>query len=341
MEASADGYLFVLVEAGDVAEVGRPIAVITSEAKDTREEILSWLEAQAQVEPPTLTSLQKRAWTQKAEILARRHGLDIATIPSAGDRVVEADVLAYLETRSDAVAPSAPAHKDLADEPYPVGRIERVLVIGGGDGAVQVLDVIAKTPRQRAVAILDDNTGLHGKTVMGIPIIGSISVTHVIDMMERGEFDTAIISISTTISFRKQIFEDLTAKVVPFTNVIHPTVCIGTNVSIGKGNVIMAFCHIGPCAVIGDNNFLSAYVSIEHHNQLGSYCSFGPGVVTSSRVKIGDGVRFGTGVFIEPLVSIGPNSIIGSGCILRRDIPATSVVKSRLNYALRDRHIPT
>jgi sugar O-acyltransferase (sialic acid O-acetyltransferase NeuD family) len=192
-----------------------------------------------------------------------------------------------------------------------------------------------KTGRQRAVAIVDDKPSLHGRTIMGVPVVGPISEDLVTGMVERDELDCAIISISTLLPLRWRIFEQLTARGVPFTNVIHPTACIGTNVSIGRGNVILAFCHVGACATIGDNNFLSAYVSIEHHNELGNHCSYGPAVIASSRVKVGDGTRFGTGVFIEPKISIGANSVIGSGCILRGDVPADSVVRTRLNHVTR------
>ena len=102
------------------------------------------------------------------------------------------------------------------------------------------------------------------------------------------------------------------------------------NVAWGTGNVVMALCHIGACAIIGDNNFLSAYCSIEHHNVLGSHCSFGPSVATSSRVHIGDRVRFGTGICIEPGVTIGADSVIASGLAIWQNIPERSLLKARL-----------
>jgi acetyltransferase-like isoleucine patch superfamily enzyme len=109
------------------------------------------------------------------------------------------------------------------------------------------------------------------------------------------------------------------------------------NVSWGEGNVVMAFCHFGACAAIGDSNFLSAFCSIEHHCTLGSHCSFGPAVVTSSRVQIGDRVRFGTGVYVEPGIRIGENSVIASGLALAQHIPANSLLKAHVGYSIRPR----
>jgi sugar O-acyltransferase (sialic acid O-acetyltransferase NeuD family) len=335
VEAAAEGYLFILAQPGASIAVGQPLAVISSDPADTREAITAWLAASASAPTPPSVMAAERTRTRKAELLARRHGIDLSLVPSNDGKISESDVLAYLEHRGSPPAPRAPEHGDMVDGTYRSGRVERLAIIGGGDGAVQVLDAMFKSGRQRAVVILDDNAGLHGRTIMGVPVVGPIREDLITGMRERDELDSVVISISTLIPLRRRVFEQLTARDVPFANVIHPTACIGTNVSIGRGNVILGFCHIGACATIGDNNFLSAYVSIEHHNELGNHCSYGPAVVASSRVKVGDGTRFGTGVFIEPKISIGADSVIGSGCILRSDVPAHSVVRTRLNHILR------
>ncbi len=335
VEADSGGYLFILMPAGAEAVVGQPLAVISSDQHDTPEAIHAWIASTTSPSPLLSDEGPERTWTQKAELLARRHGIDLAKVPSKADKISESDVLAYLESRPDRSASAVQEHRDIVDGRYQTGRVDRLLIIGGGDGAVQLLDAIFKSGKQRAVAILDDNTSLHGKTIMGVPVVGPIQEDLAAAMLERDEFDHAVTSISTLIPLRRRIFEQLTSRGVPFANVIHPTACIGVNVSIGRGNVILGFCHIGACATIGDNNFLSAYVSIEHHNEIASHCSYGPAVVASSRVKVGECTRFGTGVFMEPKISIGANSVIGSGCILRGDVPADSVVRTQLNYVTR------
>ena len=83
----------------------------------------------------------------------------------------------------------------------------------------------------------------------------------------------------------------------------------------------------GACTEIGDNNFVSSNVCLEHGNHMGSHCAFGPGVATSGNVCIGDGVRFGTGIFIEPDVNIGDNVVVASGSVLRNNVPNDSIVR--------------
>ncbi|HAJ34278.1 MAG TPA: hypothetical protein DCL15_01110 [Chloroflexi bacterium] len=357
IEAPQTGYLYPLAESGQEVEVGAVIAAV-SETAASLAAAQAWLAAQesqaarratAPTQPPAAAEMRKPA-TKKAELLAQRHQIDLTQVPAAGDRITEADVLAYVEgasgeQRAAEPKPSTsplPHHpndqlRDLVDDRYPTAHIQRLLIIGGGNGAVQIIDALTRIPHQRAVAIMDDNAALHGKTVAGVPVIGAIDAARAGELLASGAIDAAVISVSTSIPFRERVFAAWKAQGIRFANVIHPSAVVGINVAWGEGNVVMAFCHFGACATVGDNNFLSAYCSIEHHCVLGSHCSFGPGVVTSSRVHIGDRVRFGTGIFIEPGVVIGADSVIASGLAIAQHIPERSLLKAKLSYTMRRR----
>jgi len=367
IEAPRAGYLYPLVRSGSETAVGAVIAAISAEAAST-DVVQGWLaerQAPQQQAPSPTTDGDLKPATKKAELLAQRHGIDLAQVPASGDRITEADVLAYLEggargegrgaAQTTGAVPAGagsgevsetprPHHpttsqdsRDLVDNRYPANRVQRLLIIGGGNGAVQIIDALSRIPQQAAVAIMDDNAAIHGKTVAGVPVIGAIDAARAAGMLARGEVHAAVISVSTSIPFRARIFAEWKAAGIPFANVIHPSAVVGMNVAMGEGNIVMAFCHFGACATVGDNNFLSAYCSIEHHCVLGSHCSFGPGVVTSSRVHIGDRARFGTGIFIEPGVTIGAESVIASGLAIWQNIPERSLLKARLGYTVRTR----
>jgi sugar O-acyltransferase (sialic acid O-acetyltransferase NeuD family) len=362
IEAPVAGFLTPLVAAGAEAAVLQPIALL-SEHPLSEAEVAGWRAAHPLGEPPPIPATApppsaagdpspsrppSPPATLKAEILARREGVDLARVPATGDRITEADVLAFLAAptnqpihQSTNPSPTHPlTHSppaDLVNTPYPTNRLERLLILGGGNGAVQVLDVLAKGTGQRAVAIVDDNAAVHGKLVAGVPILGGIDWGRIAAMQAGGEIDAAVIAISTSVAVRERLFEAGKAHGLRFANVIHPSCVIGMNVAWGEGNVLMALCHVGACATLGHNNFLSAYCSIEHHCVLGNHCSFGPGVVTSSRVHFGDKVRCGTGIFIEPGVTIGAGAVIASGIALRESIPADAVVKGHAGYLVRKR----
>lgn len=332
IESPATGYVTPLVDAGMSAQTGQVIAALTSE-RVSREDVLNWVaEQETRAAEPT----GETKWTYKAELLARQHEVDIAAIPPSRGKVTEADVRAYLDKQ--------PTHRsqpvdgqDLMDDRYVPGRMQRLLLVGGGYGAVQTLDIVANTPHQRVVAIMDDNPALQGKSVGGVPIVGGVNTEQAVEMLRAGQFDAAVITVSTSIPFRVRIFEAWREHGIPFANVIHPSAVVGTNVSMGQGNMIMALCKVGACATVGDNNAISSYCSIEHHGVLGSHCSFGPSVITSSGVHIHDRVMFGTGIFIEPFIDIGQDSIIGSGCAIWSHIAEGSLVKTKPNYIVRRR----
>jgi sugar O-acyltransferase (sialic acid O-acetyltransferase NeuD family) len=322
---------------GDAVEVGATIAAVT-DIQVTPEEVIRLLEKEEQPQEaaPLIPVTSGSALTLKAQLMAKRLGIDPAELGHNGKKITEEEVMKFAENKNTKLHSDRP-QMDLVRDRYPEGNIQRIVIIGGGDGAVQVLDVLAKTPGQQAVAILDDNPDLRGQKLNGVPVTGGIDVDRIVGLYEQGEFDAAVISISTIIKLRAEIFEKLKARGIPFANVIHPSVVKGINVKMGEGNVIMAFTHLGACASLGDNNFISAYCSIEHHNEMGSHCSFGPGVITSSRVIFGDQVRCGTGIFIEPKLKIGARSVISSGCIIGRNVPEDTILKSKSNYVERSR----
>ena len=335
-EAEESGHFRPVAKPGDRVPVHGILFVLTAAPDQPIEGILAAQAAMAAA--PAEEEPGDKRWTKKAQLLAQKHGIRIEDIPAVGV-VREADVEQFLRAResSSGAGCQPAATADLIDGVFPTNRAERVLIVGGGRGAVQVLDVIYSTPRQRPVGIVDDNPSAAGKLVMGVKVLGTASLAP--KLLRDGLFDAAVIAFSNDLQARARLFLELTGQGVPFTNVIDPSVKIHSNVAMGKGNVVIANCRFGACAIVGDNNFLSAFVNVEHHNVLGSHCTFGPGVMTSSRVIIGDRCRFGTGVFIEPGVKIGPESIIASGSIITSEVPARSIVKARVETVIRPRDV--
>jgi sugar O-acyltransferase (sialic acid O-acetyltransferase NeuD family) len=326
IHAEAAGYLYYGAAGGEQVHTGAPIAVIHPR------EGVSESEIQAILHPPAAAApaAAPKKWTQKALLLAQSKNIAIEDVPGTGDAIREADVLAFLEKPSQPAA--APALiRDTVDDAYR-NRRTRVLILGGGRGAVQVLDVVQRLRDLRPAGIVDDNPALAGKTVMGVPVVGTLSAVR--KLWEEQAFDKLVMSMSNAREYRRQVFDEFRSLGMTFANVIDPSVSIHSNVQMGQGNLIMAHCRIGSCAILGDNNFLSAFINLEHHNILGDHCTFGPGISTSSRVTIGSFVKFGTGIFIEPGVTIGDNCIVASGAVLVGPVPPNSIVRTRANYSI-------
>jgi carbonic anhydrase/acetyltransferase-like protein (isoleucine patch superfamily) len=162
------------------------------------------------------------------------------------------------------------------------------------------------------VGVVDDEQPAEGGWKAG-KWLGRIE--DAVPLARAGAFDEAVVSMSGLRSVRRSAFCTLSEAGIKFANVFaEPSVIEAEH--FGRGNLVMPFSRVGPRARIGDNNFLSSYVNVEHHCVVGSHCTFGPAVFFSGRVTVGDRVKFGTGVHVEPGVEIGDDCVVGSGVML-------------------------
>ena len=214
-----------------------------------------------------------------------------------------------------------------------------ILLIGGGRGGVQIMDALRDRDGSvlgDVVGFMDDDPAALLLKDYNIPHYGPVSVDFAKGHQGR-LFDAVVCSVSTSIKFRKRVFDEFSEAGIYFANVIHPTAWIGMNAHLGSGNIILAHCQIGSETIVGDNNFITAGCNIEHHCEVGSHNTFGPAVVTSSRCRIGNCVRLGTGIFMEPAVVIGNGCMIGSHnvFIYGESVDEMSVVKTRADKTIR------
>ncbi len=331
IESKHEGYFFLLAKEGEAVKTGKPIAVLSSNSRDSFESIAEWL-LKSELEEEQFSTVTKA--TKKALMLSEKLGININEIPFSGKKLSEEDVIEYsskIEKKNDPVE-----IKELVHEQYTDNKCNKILILTGGSGAVLAIDTISTKNNQEAVGILDDTPKLVGKTIVGIPIWGPIE--EVFQLHKKNIFDGAIIPLGSNLLQKKKMFCKLKNSGIPFANVIHSSAIISNNVKMGEGNIILPNCHIGPFATIGDNNYFAASVNIDHDNIIGSHCRFGPGVMLSGNITVSDQVQFGTGVFIEPGLTIGEKSILESGTIITKNVPPNSIVKSAASITTQQRH---
>ncbi|HVZ42099.1 MAG TPA: biotin/lipoyl-containing protein [Candidatus Kapabacteria bacterium] len=316
VEAEAPGLVVRVEPEGAMVAFNVPIGYVVADEAEAGRVRSGYLPA----EPAEGSDEAAFSATKRAVQLARQHNVDLAKVPSDGI-ITESDVQGYLK-----------AAGRLAGERMKPGElpdaVRRVLVIGAGYGAMQVIDILLNYPDVRVAGCVDDDAKLHGTEIFGAPVIGPIGELET--YWKERRFDCAIIAISTNIGLRVRFFNRCAELGIPMINAIDPTVRVNRGAVIGTGNIICSQCHIGVAARIGDNNFISAHNSIDHHNVWGSHITTGPNCATSGAVTVGSEVKFGTGVFVQPNLSIGAGSIIASGAIIIRSIPERHAVKVKV-----------
>ncbi|MEO5985486.1 MAG: biotin/lipoyl-containing protein [Candidatus Limnocylindria bacterium] len=322
VEAEVDGFVLQLVPAGSEVSVGEPVALLF----DDEASMVAHLESRAKEADVPRESGEGGAdearATAKARARAQELGIDLASVTAAGLITVR-DVEAAAGSSPSAIAPSEPGSPLPGD-----AATQRLLLIGAGLGATQVADILAETPGQSAIGIIDDDPAFWGRDVRGVPVIGGSD--QIATLWERSAMDAVVVTISTSVSARSRFRELCRAAGIPLANVIDRRAKIASGVRIGLGNVVCAFVQLATECQVGDNNFFSAYNSFEHHNVLGSDISTGPGCMTSGEVHIGDRVRLGMAVMVEPKISIGADSVVASGSVIVHSVPPAHAVKTKV-----------
>lgn len=319
VDAPADGFLLHAVETGTDFDLTTPIAHLFDTIEDLERHRRS-REVTLQRATVVQTGTRPYRATRSAEALAIEHRIDLATVGKTG-LITSADVEALVAATRAVDTSSLPAPLTAPDDR------RRLVLLGGGLGATQVIDILLHDDEQEPVAVLDDDRDRWGEEIAGIPIVGGMERLE--SLYAEHLIDAAIVAISTSIAARTRLRELCQKYDIPLANAIDPTARMASGVRMGQGNVVCALCHFGVGTTVGDNNFLSAYNSFDHHSVLGSDISTGPGCMTSGLVSIGDRVRLGTGIFVEPKVHIGDDVIVASGAVLVRSVPAGNVVKAR------------
>jgi acetyltransferase-like isoleucine patch superfamily enzyme len=256
--------------------------------------------------------------TEPARRRAEELGVDLTSI--GGNSLITVGMV------EAAAAAATTATIELPDPLPGVAGLPRIALFGAAFGATQVIDILRAAESGTVVAIADDDALRWAGEVMGVPVVGGFE--RLVTLFGKGAFDAAIIAIGA-VPARARLREALAANGIPLANAIDPTARITAGVTFGTGNIVCAFCHFGAGTSVGDNNFLSAYNSYDHHNRLGSDIATGPACTTSGLVVLGDRIRLGTGIHIEPHVEIGDDVQVASGSVIVASVPAGHAVKRR------------
>jgi sugar O-acyltransferase (sialic acid O-acetyltransferase NeuD family) len=165
---------------------------------------------------------------------------------------------------------------------------------------------------------IDDNKGLHGKRLNGIPVIGFEDA--------KKEFpDAAIVGAVADPRTRELLMGKARGGGFCFETLIHPRVERSEWIEIGEGTVICAGSILTTNIKLGCHVQINLDCSIGHDVVLDDYTTLAPGVHVSGWVRLGRRVYVGTGAgFIngtekEPL-TIGDDAVIGAGAVVTRSV---------------------
>lgn len=125
---------------------------------------------------------------------------------------------------------------------------------------------------------------------------------------------------------RLKCISELVDKGADFINIIHSTARIGTNVKIGKGNVIGAFTSLGADCKIGNYNMIQSYTVVGHDAEIGDFNRIDTHVTCVGGIKIKDDATIHTGAVINHRVTVENHAKVGACSFVIRKVKENTTV---------------
>lgn len=194
--------------------------------------------------------------------------------------------------------------------------MELIIVSAGGMGREifsWLSHTIAGKKEYTIKGFLDDNLHALGELPYPVKVIGTIS-----DYQPKPN-ERFVLSILNP-KIKKKMAEMMTHKGAKFYTLVHPTAVIGTNVSLGNGNIICPHCILTNDIKLGDFVFLNTSSTIGHDSKIGNYTSINGKVEITGNSEVGQGCLFGVGAKVIPNRIIADWVTVGAGSVVIRNI---------------------
>ena len=213
-----------------------------------------------------------------------------------------------------------------------------IVIIGGGNQAQYVIDIIEKQEFYNIVGIIDSVKEI-GTVVYGYAVIGRQE--DIYELMQKYYIIGGVIAIGDNYA-RYKVVEEIKTQVGRlfwFVNAIHPSCIVGKNVNFGEGVVAMAGVIFNPGAVVGSFTFFATGAQIEHDCFIEDYASVSAGTVLGGHVHINAFAALALSVTVFDRTKIGTNTVIGSGSLVTKDVPSNVLAYGNPLKIIRSREL--
>jgi sugar O-acyltransferase (sialic acid O-acetyltransferase NeuD family) len=199
-----------------------------------------------------------------------------------------------------------------------------IVIVGAGGLGREVFGIIAAIEEEFPDTwdfrgfVADDIPPIELMDRLGAKYLGGIEeFVHSIERVDELSFIVAIGDGKT----RKLIEPRLIQAGLRHVSLIHPSVILGIDVSVGSGTIICANSVLTTNIRLGNSVHINIAGIIGHDVSIGNHVTLSPGVNLNGNVTISDGVTVFSSSIVLPGVSIGERSIIGAGSVVTKDVP--------------------
>ena len=197
----------------------------------------------------------------------------------------------------------------------------KVFIYGASGHGKVIADILLAGRQPELGGFVDDDPGRVGKDLLGFQVQSAGTFGRAREQATKFQ---VIVGIGDNLR-RKQVAERMKKQGIGFAAAIHPRACIGREVDIGEGSVIMAGAVINPGARIGRHVIINTGAVVDHDCRIGDYAHLSPGSSLAGGVQVGALVQVGIGAAVLPNVRIGDGAVIGACAAVTSDVPPDTV----------------
>jgi sugar O-acyltransferase (sialic acid O-acetyltransferase NeuD family) len=203
----------------------------------------------------------------------------------------------------------------------------RLVIAGAGDFAREVLWLCMEIPPDQRqwsrICFIDDNMevarGRMQRYQVDIPVIETIN-----DFLPC-EGDLLICAIGNPRS-KLDACRQLKAKGGCFTNIIHPTVAIGTGTKLGQGLIMARLSGLSVDVSIGDFVTINTYSFCGHDVVLEDGCTISSHCDITGHAHLHRGVFLGSHATVLPRIQVGEFAAVGAGSVAFCNVKAGQTI---------------
>ena len=190
-----------------------------------------------------------------------------------------------------------------------------IIIIGAG-GHAKVVAEAWKSKNETINGFYDDNSSLHGRTVLGHPVLGNS------DAIKDLAPNKLLLGLGIGENkSRCEYFDKFSSLGFSFPVIAHEDCSVSPTASISSGVVLFAQSVVNANARIAEAVIINSGAIVEHDCEIGRGAHIAPGSVLAGGVSIGEFSFIGMGSVVKEGIKIGRNCIIGAGSVVLDDLP--------------------
>ena len=199
------------------------------------------------------------------------------------------------------------------------GRVKRLLILGAGIHAAEMVELVDRINRPKRIwnllGFISKNKAEVGKKFNGKPVLGTFK------KFPRGSKNSYF-----ALSNHNKLPQNLGMASSRLVSLLDPTAFVSKTAKIGNGCILYPGCFVGLQARLEDKVFVMANSVINHDVVLEEGVIVTSGVLIAGGVRIGQNSYLGQGCTIREHLRVGRNCLIGMGAVVIRNVPSGSVV---------------